>query len=184
MKYVKTLLLFALILTIGNLKAQNLQSRILKLGYASDFMPLQNNGHYSINIDLESSTRNNFISSEFGAGYMHNGSDLYYTKFDYKFYPISAILNNFRYQLLYLSLGPGLYYEDLENRENRFGLGVFTTAGVQFLLNNRLSMAFEVEANFISSVSGQIENNSKYKPQSRHFSNSIKIGYIFNKRNR
>ncbi|MCK5703821.1 MAG: hypothetical protein KAI29_21835, partial [Cyclobacteriaceae bacterium] len=117
------------------------------------------------------------------AGFMRNGSDLYYLKFDYKFYPISAILNNFRYQGLYLSLGPGIYYEDLTKKENRYGLGLFTTAGLQFLLNNRISLAFEVEMNFVSNL-GQNDYASREGNNSSHFSNSIKIGYVFNKKSK
>ena len=113
MKYVKTLLFISTFFILNVSEAQVLQSKIAKLGYSSSFMPFQEDGHYSLHFDLENSTRNNFVTSEFGAGFMRNGSDLYYLKFDYKFYPISAILNNFRYQGLYLSLGPGIYYEDL-----------------------------------------------------------------------
>ena len=147
-------------------------------------MPFQEDGHYSFHFDLENSTRNNFVTNEFGAGFMRNGSDLYYVKFDYKFYPISAIFHNFRYQGLYLSLGPGIYYEDISKTENGYGLGLFTTGGVQFLLNNRISLAFEVEMNFISNLNGQSEYYSSDGNSSNHFSNSIKIGYVFNKKSK
>jgi len=115
---------------------------------------------------------------------MSNGSDLYYVKFDYKFYPISAILNNFRYQGLYVSVGPGVYYENLEKMENRFGLGLFTTGGVQFLLNNRISLAFEVEMNFVSNLNGYSESGSNDSYGNTHFSNTIKVGYVFNRKSR
>ena len=185
MKYVKTLLIIILLLAFQYSQAQVvMQSRIAKLGYSADFMPFQEKEHFSFHFDLENSTAKNFITNEFGAGFMSNGSDLYYMKFDYKFYPISAILNNFRYQGLYLSLGPGFYYENLEERENRFGLGLFTTGGIQFLLNNRLSLAFEVELNFVSNLNGYAENGSSDIYGNRHFSNSIKIGYVFNRKSK
>ena len=182
--YVKILLFVASFFLICNVQAQVqvLKSRIAKVGYAGNFMPLQQEGHYSFHFDLENSTRNNFVTNEFGAGFMSNGSDLYYAKFDYKFYPISAILKNFRYQGLYLSIGPGIYYEDLEETNNRFGLGVFTTGGIQFLLSNRISVAFEVEMNFVSNLSNQREYSFDNSLGSRHFSNSLKIGYVFNRR--
>ena len=182
MKYVKILLLVFPIFILGQAEAQILKSRIVKLGYSSDFMPFQQDGHYSLHFDLENSTANNFVTNEFGAGFMSNGSDLYYMKFDYKFYPLSALLNNFRYQGIYLSLGPGFYYENLHKMENRFGLGVFTTGGVQFLLNNRLSIAFEIEANFVSNLNGYSESGSENSYGSTHISNSLKIGYIFNRK--
>ena len=109
MKYAKTLLILSFFIISNIAVSQQLRSEIAKVGYSSDFMPFQEDGHFSLHLDLESSTQNNFITREFGAGFMHNGSDLYYMKFDYKFYPISAILNNFRYQGLYLSIGPGIY---------------------------------------------------------------------------
>ncbi|MCK5469396.1 MAG: hypothetical protein KAI99_12825 [Cyclobacteriaceae bacterium] len=183
MKYVKTLLFISTFFILNVSEAQVLQSKIAKLGYSSSFMPFQEDDHYSFHFDLESSTRSNFVTSEIGAGFMRNGSDLYYLKFDYKFYPISAILNNFRYQGLYLSLGPGIYYEDLTKNENRYGLGLFTTAGLQFLLNNRISLAFEVEMNFVSNL-GQNDYASREGNNSSYFSNSIKIGYVFNKKSK
>jgi hypothetical protein len=185
MKYVKTLLIVSSLLIIGNAEAQFLKSRIVKAGYSSSsFMPLQEEGHYSFHVDLENSTRNNFITNEIGLGFMRNGSDLYYTKFDYKFYPISALLKNFRYQGLYVSLGPGIYYEDISTMDNRYGLGIFTTGGVQFLLNNRISLAFELEMNFVSNLSGYTEYGYNNKEENRHFSNSIKIGYVFNRKSK
>ena len=182
MKYVKNLLFISIFFLLNNAEAQVLKSRIAKVGYSSYFMPLQEDGHYSIHLDLENSTRNNFISNEFGAGFMSNGTDLYYMKFDYKFYPISALVNNFRYQLLYLSLGPGFYYEHLSKMENRFGLGLFTTGGLQFVINSRLSVAFELEMNFVSNLNGQQEYDSNNSMGKRHFTNSFKIGYVFNRK--
>ena len=184
MKYVKTLLLIISIFLSSSIEAQVMKSRIAKLGYSSSFMPFQEDGHYSFHFDLENSTGNNFVTNEFGAGFMSNGSDLYYMKFDYKFYPISAILNNFRYQGLYVSVGPGVYYENLEKMENRFGLGLFTTGGVQFLLNNRISLAFEVEMNFVSNLNGYSESGSNDSYGNTHFSNTIKVGYVFNRKSR
>ncbi len=180
MKYVKTLLFLSFFIITIFADAQLMPSKIAKVGYSSNFMPFQDDGHFSLHFDLESSTRNHFMSREIGTGFMRNGSDLYYVKFDYKFYPISAIFNNFRYQGLYVSVGPGIYYEDLSKAENRYGLGLFTTGGVQFLLNNRISLAFEVEMNFVSNLNGNYEYGSKNN--NRHFSNSIKIGYVFNKK--
>ena len=182
MKYVKILLILTSFLFINNADAQVLKSRILKVGHGGDFMPFQESGHYSFHFDLENSTASNFVTNEYGAGFMSNGSDLYYMKFDYKFYPISAILNNFRYQGLYVSIGPGVYYENLDQASNRFGLGVFTTGGVQFLLNNRLSVAFEVEMNFVSNLNSSYEYGANDSAGYRHFSNSIKIGYVFNRK--
>ena len=183
MKYVKTLLIISSIFLFSNVEAQVLKSRIAKVGFSSSFMPLQEDGHYSFHFDLESSTKNNFVTNEFGAGFMSNGSDLYYAKFDYKFYPISAILNNFRYQTLYLSVGPGIYYENLDHMNNRFGLGLFTTGGLQFLLNNRISLAFEVEMNLVGNLNTQSEYGSQnYSMGNSHFSNTIKIGYVFNRK--
>lgn len=184
MKYVKTLLIIFSFLLLNNLEAQVLKSRIAKAGFSSDFMPFQEDGHYSIHFDLENSTGNNFFTNEFGAGFMSNGTDLYYAKFDYKFYPISAILKNFRYQGLYVSGGPGIYYEDLPTYDNRFGLGIFTTAGVQFLLNNRISIAFELEMNFVGNLNGQSEYKANEKYGYSHFSNSFKIGYVFNRKSK
>lgn len=188
--YVKTLLIITSFFLLSNVQAQVqpqyqvLKSTIAKVGYAGNFMPFQEEGHYSYHFDLENSTRNNFVTNEFGAGFMSNGSDLYYAKFDYKFYPISAILKNFRYQGLYFSVGPGLYFEDLEDTKNRFGLGVFTTGGVQFLLNNRISLAFEVEMNFVSNLSSQQEYTQDDSRGNRHFTNSFKIGYVFNRKSK
>lgn len=184
MNYVKSLLIIISFLVFSNLEAQVLKSRIAKVGYSGEFMPFQEDGHYSFHFDLENSTKNPFITNEYGAGFMSNGSDLYYMKFDYKFYPISAIVKNFRYQGLYVSIGPGIYYEDIPKSDNHFGLGIFTTAGLQFLLNNRVSLAFEVEMNFISNLSGQNEYSSDQSNSNRHFTNSIKVGYVFNRRSK
>jgi hypothetical protein len=68
--------------------------------------------------------------------------------------------------------------------ENRYGLGIFTTGGVQFILNNRISIAFEVEMNFVSNLSGSSEYGNDNKENYRHFSNSIKIGYVFNRKSK
>lgn len=184
MKYVKTLLLVYFLFTLCDSEGQIMRSKIAKFGYSSGFMPFQEDGHYSLHLDLESSTQNNFVTNELGAGFMRNGSDLYYMKFNYKFYPISALLNNFRYQGLYLSVGPGIYYEDISKSNDRYGLGVFSTGGVQFLLNNRISLAFEVEMNFVSNLNGQPEYNSSEGGSYRHFSNSLKIGYLFNRKSK
>ena len=183
MKYVKTLLLIIALFIFTNSEAQIIKSRIAKIGYSSEFMPFQEDGHYSFHVDLESSTRNNFISNEFGAGFMRNGSDLYYTKFDYKFYPLSAIFKNHRYQGLYVSLGPGFYYEDRsrQNLENKFGLGIFTTGGLQFFVNNRISIAFEVEMNFVSNLNQQSEVRQE-SSNTTFFTNSFKVGYLFNRK--
>ena len=184
MKYVKILLILFPFLFSNLTQAQFLKSRIVKVGHGADFMPFQEDEHYSFHFDLENSTGSNFVTNEFGAGFMSNGSDLYYAKFDYKFYPISAILKNFRYQGLYVSLGPGFYYENLDDMKNRFGLGLFTTGGIQFLLNNRLSIAFEVEMNFVSNLNSNYEYGSSEGVGNRHFTNSIKIGYVFNRKAR
>jgi hypothetical protein len=181
MKYVKTLLILILFLVFQNSQAQVvMQSRIAKLGYSADFMPFQESGYYSIHLDIENSTKTHYLTNELGAGFMRNGSDLYYLKFDYKFYPISAIFKNFRYQGLYVSAGPGVYYEDFAEQNSKFGLGLFTTGGLQFLLNNRLSVAFEIEMNMVSNLSTQRESLSGLSDDAFHFTNSIKIGYVFN----
>jgi hypothetical protein len=181
MKYVKILLSLSLLLAFQNSQSQVvMQSRIVKLGYSSDFMPFQEHGHYSFHFDLENSSKMHYLTNEFGAGFMRNGSDLYYMKFDYKFYPISAIFKNFRYQGLYVSAGPGIYYEDFKEHNNKFGLGLFTTGGLQFLLNNRVSVAFEVEMNMVSNLGSQMESISRGTNEAVHFSKSIKIGYVFN----
>ncbi len=183
MKYVKTLLFISSILILNVAEAQEvMQSKIVKLGYSSSIMPFQSDGHFSLHFDLENSTRNNFVTNEFGAGFLRNGSDLYYMKFDYKFYPLSAILNNFRYQGIYLSLGPGIYYQDLFDEENKYGLGIFTTGGIQFLLNNRVSLAFEIEMNFVSNLNGQGESSYNSSNHTVFTTNTIKIGYVFNKK--
>lgn len=185
MKYVKTLLFIASFFVLSNVEAQILKSRIAKVGYADSFMPFQKDGHFSFHFDLENSTKNSFVTNEFGAGFMSNGSDLYYAKFDYKFYPISAILNNFKYQGLYVSVGPGIYLEDLDDMENKFGLGLFTTGGIQFLLNNRISLGFEIEMNLVGNLNAEAEYGSKGSSMGNaHFSNSIKVGYVFNQKNR
>ena len=181
MKYVKTLLIIFLLLTINVAEAQVLKSRIAKVGYSSDFMPFQEDGYYSVHLDLENSTQNNFVSNEIGAGFLRNGSDLYYLKFDYKFYPISALLHNFKYQIFYLSVGPGVYYEDISKSKNSYGLGIFTTGGVQVLISNRISLAFELEMNFVSNISTETSNAGS---DNRHFSNSIKVGYVFNRKSK
>jgi len=183
MKYVTTLLLLTILHSFQESQGQSLlKSRIAKVGYSSDFMPFQEEGYYSIHFDLENSTKAHYLTNEFGAGFMRNGSDLYYLKFDYKFYPISAIFNNFRYQGLYLSAGPGVYYEDFAEQNNRFGLGIFTTAGLQFMLNNRLSVAFELEMNLVSNLSSSSEYGAKPPNEAAHYTNSIKIGYLFNRK--
>lgn len=181
MKYVKILLSLVLILIFQSAQSQVLlQSRITKIGYSSDFMPLQESGYFSLHFDLENSTKQHFLTNEFGAGFMRNGSDLYYLKFDYKFYPISAIFKNFRYQGLYVSAGPGLYYESFAKSRNKFGLGLFTTGGLQLLLTNRISVAFEVEMNMVSDLNSQTESISGGSNHTAHFTNSLKIGYVFN----
>jgi hypothetical protein len=181
MKYVRTLLILIFFLAFQNSQAQVvMQSRIAKLGYSADFMPFQESGYSSIHLDIENSTKIHYLTNELGAGFMRNGSDLYYFKFDYKFYPISAIFKNFRYQGLYVSVGPGLYYEDLAEQKNTFGLGIFTTGGLQFLLNNRLSVAFELEMNMVGNLGTQTESTSGISNDAFHFTNSIKIGYVFN----
>jgi hypothetical protein len=184
MKYVKTLLFLSFFLIFNISEGQLMRSQIVKFGYSGDYMPFQEDGHFSLHLDLENSTQNNFVTNELGAGFMRNGSDLYYLKFDYKFYPISAMLNNFRYQGLYLSVGPGIYYEDITKSKDRYGLGLFSTAGFQFLLNNRISLAFEVEMNFVSNLNSQSEYGSDESVNPRHFSNSLKIGYLFNKKSK
>lgn len=181
MKYVKILLSLALLLLFQNTQSQVLlQSRIAKIGYSSDFMPLQESGYFSLHVDLENSTKQHYLTNEFGAGFMRNGSDLYYVKFDYKFYPISAIFKNFRYQGLYVSAGPGLYYESFADSNNKFGLGLFTTGGLQLFLNNRVSVAFEVEMNMVSNLMLQNESISDRSNHTAHFTNSLKFGYVFN----
>jgi hypothetical protein len=181
MKYVKILLSLALLLLFQNAQSQVLlQSRIAKIGYSSDFMPLQESGYFSLHVDLENSTKQHYLTNEFGAGFMRNGSDLYYVKFDYKFYPISAIFKNFRYQGLYVSAGPGLYYESFADSNNKFGLGLFTTGGLQLFLNNRVSVAFEVEMNMVSNLMSQNESISNRSNHTAHFTNSLKFGYVFN----
>ncbi len=183
MKYVKILLLASFLLAFQNSQSQVvMQSRIAKVGYSSNFMPFQEEGHYSFHFDMENSTKAHYLTNEFGAGFMRNGSDLYYLKFDYKFYPISAIFKNFRYQGLYLSVGPGLYYEGFEDRNDKFGVGLFTTSGLQFLLNNRVSVAFEVEMNMVSDLGVQMESKWGDDGDAVHFTNSLKIGYVFNSR--
>ena len=183
MKYVTTLLIVFLFTAFQDSLGQTLlKSRIIKAGYSSDFMPFQEDGHYSFHLDLENSTKTHYLTNEFGAGFMRNGSDLYYLKFDYKFYPISAIFKNFKYQGLYVSVGPGIYYEDFSEQNNRFGLGIFTTGGLQLMLNNRLSVAFELEMNMVSNLSSGYESSSGPSNESVHYTNSLKIGYLFNRK--
>jgi hypothetical protein len=182
MKYVKILLLLPLFLISKNAEAQIvMKSKIAKLGYSSDFMPFQEYGHHSFHLDLENSTNVHYLTNELGAGFMRNGSDLYYLKFDYKFYPISAIFQNFRYQGLYVSAGPGVYYEHYDRHRNNLGLGLFTTAGVQFLMNNRLSVAFELEMNTVGDFERRSESRHNSNQDIFHFTNSVKIGYVFNR---
>lgn len=183
MKYVTTLLIVFFFLAFQESQGQALmKSRIAKAGYSSDFMPFQEDGHFSIHLDMENSTKVHYLTNEIGAGFMRNGSDLYYLKFDYKFYPISAIFKNFKYQGLYISAGPGIYYEDFADQSNRFGLGIFTTGGLQFMLNNRLSLAFELEMNMVSNLSSDYENSSGSSNETFHYTNSLKIGYLFNRK--
>ncbi len=183
MRSTKLLLTLLFLTIIQFAEAQMvLPSRLLKVGFSTNFMPFQTEGHYSLHVELENSTQNFFVTNEFGAGFMHNDTDLFYMKFDYKFYPLSAIFHNFRYQMLYLSLGPGFYYESIPTHEDRFGLGLFTTGGIQVLFKNRISLAVEIEMNLLSNLNTSAENNPSPSSQAVYFTNSLKIGYLFNKK--
>ena len=184
MRSAKLLLIFIILSFARYATAQVIMpSHIVKAGFAAGIMPYQADGYYSLLFEIENSTRNIFLSNEFGAGYLHGQSDILYAKFDYKFYPISAIFNNFRYQMLYVSVGPGVYYGMEENKPDRIGLGLFSTAGLQALISNRISLAVEMEMDIVSNFSSGIENPAS----SNHnffFTNSFKIGYLFNARSK
>lgn len=181
MKYVKILLLTFFVFTCSLAYPQTImKSKIIKAGYGSEIMPFQGSYCSSFHLDLENSTRWHYLTNELGAGFLRDGGDLYYLKFDYKFYPISAIFRNFRYQGLYISAGPGLYYSDLDNTSEKVGVGLFTTGGLQLLMNNRISVAFELEMDVVGNLKPQNNSLSDGSNHLVYFTNSLKIGYVFN----
>ncbi len=181
MKYVTILLLLIVFFSTHCVYAQTvMKSKIVKAGYGGDFMPFQESNHRSIHLELENSTRWHYLTNEFGLGFLRNGGDLYYMKFDYKFYPFSAIFRNFKYQGIFISAGPGLYYSDLDNINNKIGVGLFTTGGIQLLMNNRISVSFEMEMDIIGNLTPQVNSFSDGKDHQVYFTNSLKIGYVFN----
>ena len=182
------------------------KASILKAGFSTAGMSLQKEDWFSLHLNLENSTKSPFFTSEFGIGYteqkkevpliyrptwghpksaegfMNIGSKLYYTKFMGKFYPLSAIMGNWRYQGLYLGIGPGFYYESFDKNVDHFGMALFSNAGFQIFVNNRFSAAIEVEMYLLGNLDNYGEfpnlpgNNENWR-----FNNSIKFGYLFNK---
>ncbi len=199
------LLLFATLTPVAHAQLPP-PARIVKVGFTTAAMPFQEDGQYSLHLDLESATRSPFFTSELGFGFLSKtkklplifpafwpvhhspegfksiGSEMYYTKFMGKFYPLSAILGNWRYQGLYLSAGPGVYYETFDRKADHFGLGLFTSAGIQLFVNNRFSASFEVEMNLLTNINSYPEFPGLPKSgENVLFSNTLKFGYLFNK---
>ena len=130
---------------------------------------------------------------------MHKNNDFYYVKFDYKFYPVSAILRNYRYQGIYVGFGPGVYLHEMSYQKNDVGIALFASCGFQFFVNNRLSLSVDFEFNSVRQQNPykEIVPAAAYHrpiptPRSEsptpneiadnfHITNSIKIGYIFNR---
>jgi len=202
-----TLVIFLLFASLPQIAQAQLPPRasILKFGFSTEATSFQKDGQYSLNLDLENATNSPYFTSEFGIGFLSKtrelpmqfpgswsrkhspegfksiGSEMYYTKFVGTFYPLSAIFGNWRYQGLYLSAGPGLYYESFDRKADHFGLGLFTSAGIQVFLSNRFSAAFEVEMNLLSNINSYPELPG-LPPSNQNvlFSNTLKIGYLFN----
>jgi hypothetical protein len=208
MKKTFTLLAIAFLITFSYQSYGQLlpKASILKAGFSTAGMSFQKENQFSLHLDIENATKSPYFTSEFGIGFInrseeipimshpywghHNapegfmnvGSELYYTKFIGKFYPLSAIMGNGRYQGLYVGLGPGFYYESFERNIDHFGLALFTNAGIQLFLNNRFSAGVEVEMNIL----GNLETYQSFPEppggiDKVRFNNSIKFGYLFNK---
>ncbi len=182
------------------------KASILKAGFSTAGMSFQKENQFSLHLDIENATKSPYFTSEFGIGFIkqyeeipimshpywghHNtpegfmnvGSELYYTKFIGKFYPLSAIMGNWRYRGLYVGLGPGFYYESFERNIDHFGMALFTNAGFQLFVNNRFSVGVEFEMNFLGNLDSyeglpEPPGGIDYV----RFNNSIKFGYLFNK---
>jgi len=203
-----TLLLIAFFLTVAyQVNGQLLpKASILKAGFSTYGMQFDNQSQFSLHFDLENATNSPYFTSEVGLGFISQkeqipimyrpgwghpkssegfvnaGSEMYYTKFMGKFYPLSAIMGNWRYQGLYLGLGPGFYFESFERNETHFGMALFTNAGFQLFLNNRFSVALEVEMNLLGNINSyQDFPEPPGSKENVRFNNSIKFGYLFNK---
>jgi hypothetical protein len=203
-----TLLLIAFIITFAQQSVGQMlpKAGILKAGFSTAGMSFQEGNQFSLHLDLENATNSPYFTSEVGfgfisrteqipvrhkpgwgyphspEGFMNLGSELYYTKYMGKFYPITAILRNWRYQGLYFGIGPGFYFESFDRNNDHFGLALFTSAGFQMFVTNRFSVGLEFEMNLLGNITtypgfpeppGVNENI--------RFNNSIKFGYLFNR---
>ncbi len=197
MKNILPILIVLLISLQFESKAQTLpQSSILKIGGSGSSVFSKESNQYGLQVGLENSTKSHFFTNQVSAGYLQSDNDLYYLKFDYRFYPLSSILKNYRYQGLYFGLGPGMYLQETTPGNSEFGLAFFATAGAQLFVNNRIAVALEIEFNSISQTdapmpdgkySGQ-EYHRAQKPltlsesqNSFHLTGSLKVGYLFNR---
>ena len=198
-----TLLIFILIHSIFLISnAQDLpQSSLLKVGISPEWMPLQESDEIAFQIGLENSTKLHFITNEVVAGYMHKNNDLYYLKFDYKFYPLAAIFKNYRYQGIYLGFGPGIYMREYTYQPNDLGIALFASCGFQFFVNNRFSVSADIEFNSVRQqdpFTEVVPTGIPHRPDpftrpdqpfpqqiadDFHITSSLKIGYLFNRPN-
>jgi len=203
-----TLLLIGFFLTFAyQSQAQLLpKASILKAGFSTYGMQIQGENQYSFHLDLENATKSPYFTSEIGLGFISQtekvpiryrpswyhpksgegfinvGSDLYYAKVMGKFYPLSAIMGNWRYQGVYFGIGPGFYYESFERNIDHFGMALFTNAGFQYFVNHRFSVGVEVEMNLLGNInSGQYFPEPPGSNDNVRFNNSIRFGYLFNK---
>lgn len=199
MKNILPLLIILIFSTHPSLKAQTPEKAgILKIGFTGDPFVSNETKMSGFQIGLENSMNAQFITNQVSAGYLNNINDLYYLKFDYRFYPVSALLKNYKYQGLYFGLGPGMYVQETKPGENEFGLAFFATTGVQLFVNNRFSVALEFELNTISpgktmmppikhpvpeSFRDRKRQSQSISENSFYFTGSLKIGYLFNHSN-
>ncbi len=104
----------------------------------------------------------------------HQNNSYTIFRYNFKYYPLHKLLNHPR-SGIYIGISPNVFYQDKEGTGNRFGVGLTSLVGVQYVINDRFTICADYNVNMTSHPNTDSDFGVYYAPMFY----SIQSGYKY-----
>ena len=127
--------------------AQEAPGSLIKAGYLPIGFSKFYDDQYSLNLEYEGGFKKAGYLSH-GAGYDLNrysqNEKHNFLRYNLRFYPFFWVYGKRPYRGLYLGVSPAFQWRNYAHAETQYGIGLIPTLGYQFMIKDKISMAFDM----------------------------------------
>jgi hypothetical protein len=136
-----------LVATLQPGHAQEIPGSLIKVGYLPYRFSKYFNDQYSLHLEYERSFRKaGYLSQGIGYDYIHYGQNQIHNilRYNLKFYPFYWLYGKRPYRGIYIGISPAFHWRKFYHNETLYGMGILPFLGTQFLIGNKVSLAFDM----------------------------------------